>query len=353
MTTLHSPATPAKTQPVWLLIDSSSVGGAERHVANLAAALRGRGIAAEIVLYQAHGRNPWIDQIEGAGLQYRVLDGSPRGLLAALRCDRPGLVHTHGYKAGILGRFAACITGVPVVATFHAGERSGWPVGAYEWLDDWTAILGGRIAVSEPVRARLPFGAEVIPSFLRVPPEPNLGPLPLSVGFVGRLSEEKGPDLFCRLAEAAPPGLAWHVFGDGPLRGDLEARHAGRVTFHGVVTDVSVIWARIGLLCMPSRFEGVPLAALEAMANGVPALASRVGGLPGMIDDGVQGFLFDRDDLAGGLAALRRWRDLDAVGSRRMRLAAWARIRDRFSEERLLPKILAVYARRGWKDPTL
>jgi glycosyltransferase involved in cell wall biosynthesis len=338
---------------IWQLIDSSSVGGAERHIATLADGLRSGGHPAEIVLLADHSqgggkpRNPWLAQLEDAGLPYRYLDGSLGGLRAALRAARPQLLHTHGYKASILGRLAARLAGVPVVSTFHSGARGAYPVGVYELADDWTSFLGARIAVSDVIARRLPFRSAVVPSYVQTGPAPSIEPLPRLAAFVGRLSPEKAPDLFCQLAlrdaaSGADP-LAWHVWGDGPMRRELETTYGAHIKFHGIATRMDDVWPQVGVLVMPSHFEGVPLAALEAAARGIPVLASRVGGLPTVVAEGQTGWLFPVGDLAAAHDGLQAWRAAtgrDAVGLRR---ACWDKARREFSEARWLPEVLAVY----------
>ncbi len=331
---------------IWHLIDSSGFGGAERHIGSFVGALVRYGVPAQAVLYQDHGPNRWLDQLAAEGVPHKVLSGSPRGLYNALRRERPALVHTHGYKAGVIGRLAARAAGVPVVSTFHSGERSGWPVGAYERLDEWTSALGGRIAVSKAIQARLPYRADLVSSFVPLGNRP-VGALPRRVGFVGRLSAEKGPELFCRLAVETDVSAEWHVWGDGPLLPDLRARYGGSVRFHGAVNDLADVWTSLGLLVMPSRFEGVPLAALEALAAGVPVLASRVGGLPGLVEEGVTGWLFEPGDIAGARKGLQAWATLDDAAADRMRGAAWDVVRHGYSEAVQLPRLIDVYRQLG------
>ena len=121
------------------------------------------------------------------------------------RPSRPALLHTHGYKANLLGRLAGLLTRVPTVATYHAGEKPPGMLAWYDRADRWTSFLGGRIAVSRPILARLPFGGWLVPNFVAVPPRPSASAgQPDVVAYVGRMSLEKGPDMFCDLAAAAP-----------------------------------------------------------------------------------------------------------------------------------------------------
>ena len=338
---------------VWLLVDTRSVGGIERYIEMLARSFARHGIPVEVVLYQDHGPNPWLDQLAAARASVRVLEGSFRALVTALSQQRPGLLHTHGYKAGVLGRAAARLSGVPVVSTFHSGERAPFPVNAYNLLDAWTSFLGARIAVSRPIQARLPFRSEYIPNYVLTPNAVPGGPLPMRAAFVGRLSEEKGPDVFCALARASPTGVEWHAFGTGPLRGALEAEFGDCVRFHGVVADLSEMWPSIGVLVMPSRYEGLPLAALEALAAGVPVLATRVGGLPSIVEHGQTGWLFEPGDESAALRHLATWRSLGIEEQQAMRSACWGHIRNHFSEANHLPALLCVYKEAGFaQDPS-
>jgi glycosyltransferase involved in cell wall biosynthesis len=335
---------------IWILVDSSSLGGIERHVATLAAALRRLPISAEIVLLAPHGTNPWLQQLQAAALPFRVLDGSISGLLAALRKARPKLLHTHGYKANILGRLAARLLGIPVVATFHAGERGAFPVSAYQLLDEYSSVLGGRLCVSEAISKQLPYAAILAENFMPVPASPPPSILPRRIGFVGRLSVEKAPDLFCQLARHCAGSEEWHVWGDGPMRAELERKFGAHVQFHGLVTDLSPAWSSLGLVVMPSRAEGLPMAALEALAAGVPIVASAVGGLPSVVRHDCTGWLFPAGDLDAARAQIEAWRALTLADQAHMRQTCWAFVKEHFSEARQLPKILAAYLQAGFKD---
>jgi len=332
---------------IWHLIDSSTIGGAERHIALLIKSLQKRGIPAQAILYKDYGSNRWLDQLSAEQTPFRVLDGSLRGLIKALAEHKPGLLHVHGYKAGVLGRLPARLLGIPVVTTFHSGERSRGRLGMYERADEWSAVLGQRISVSAEVQRRLPYGSVFIRNFVPDVAPPSPDPLPRSVAFVGRLSPEKGPDLFCELAAQSRAGLAWHVYGDGPLRADLQQRFGNRVQFHGVVPDLTEIWPAIGLLVMPSRFEGLPYAALEALSAGVPLLAARVGGLPEAVIEPKTGWLFEPGQLAEASAKLDAWFALDPAEQAAMRLRCWTHIKSEFSESSEMLTLLTVYRKAG------
>lgn len=335
---------------IWQFIDSSSVGGAERHIATVSASLVRYGADVTVVLYQKHGDNPWLQQLAAENLKSRVLAGGFGDLMQALKAQRPALVHTHGYKAGILGRIAARLNRIPVVSTYHSGERGPFPVGLYDFADDWSGILAERIAVSPAIQQRLPLSSRLIPSYVTAPPTPPTSQLPQRIAFIGRLSQEKAPDLFCAIARLRPDAGEWHVYGDGPMRAALEAEYGNIVRFHGVVTDLSSVWPTLGLVLMPSRFEGIPLVALEAGAHGVPVLAARVGGLSAIIDHGDTGWLFDAESVDQAGRLLGEWeRLLNGHEQETFRRRCWQNVQDRYSERRWLPEILAVYRKAGWR----
>nr|WP_294505449.1 glycosyltransferase family 4 protein [uncultured Rhodopila sp.] len=328
---------------ICLLLDSRGPGGIESHVAELAAGLRAAGETVCVLFLQDHGPHPLRTRLDAEGIVWEVLGGGVFPLIARLTGSRrPALLHTHGYKANLLGRIAALLAGVPVVASYHAGEKPPGMLAWYDRADRWTSFLGGRIAVSRPILARLPFGGTLIPNFVAVPPQPAARTLRDVVAFVGRMSLEKGPDLFCVLAAAAP-GPEYAAFGGGPMLHALQAIHGEQVTFHGSRDGMDGAWPGIGLVAVTSRAEGLPLAVLEAMANGVPVASFAVGALPEVIEDGVNGFLAPAGDLEALAERINRWRALDADGRSAMSRAARATVSQRFGRTAGVEAIRACY----------
>jgi O-antigen biosynthesis protein len=120
----------------------------------------------------------------------------------------------------------------------------------------------------------------------------------LVIGFSGRLSEEKAPDLFIEIAALCHeiPNLRFVMTGAGPMENQVAEKIAllpksVRFDFVGLVPDVYPFLALYDLLLLPSRIDGRPLVVMEALACGVPVIASNVGGLPSLISDGVNGYL--------------------------------------------------------------
>lgn len=328
---------------IWLLLDSRGAGGIESHVAELAEGLAASGERPRVLFLADHGPHPLRGRLDAAGIPWEALAGGLRPLAARLAAGRPLVLHSHGYKANLLGRIAARRAGVPQVASYHAGERLRGRLALWDALDRLAPGPRARVAVSPAIAARLPRGAEHVPNFVALPPAPRPG-APEVVAFVGRMAPEKGPDLFCALAEAVP-GPAFEAFGDGPCLAACRARAGARIRFHGARAGMDGAWEGIGLLALTSRAEGLPLAALEAMAAGVPVAAFAVGALPDLIEDGTDGFLAPAGDLAALAARVRAWAAMPVAGRVSMGLAARAKVAARHGRAAGVARLLAVYAR--------
>ena len=134
----------------------------------------------------------------------------------------------------------------------------------------------------------------------------------LIVGFSGRWSEEKDPLAFVEIARRTPADLhvRFAMTGTGPLRPAIEqavaAAHFPEGRFHlvGEAPDVVPYLRSYDVLILPFRLNGRPVVVMEALSLGVPVVASRVGALPELIEDGVNGFLCDAGDVDGFVACL-------------------------------------------------
>lgn len=178
-------------------------------------------------------------------------------------------------------------------------------------------------------------------------PDPPLPP-PADLLFVGRLDPQKGVDLLLDALRHLP-GTTLRIVGEGPQGEELrraaaDPALAGRITFAGALDPqgVRAQMAAAGALVLPSRRENYPLVLLEAMAAGVPVVATAVGGVAELLDDGAAGWLVPPGDPAALADVLRRMAsdpDARAARVRRGRVQAeahgWDRVWTRI-EERLL-----------------
>jgi len=340
---------------IWQLVDSSTIGGIERHIEILAGGLRSAGLNCEVVLYANHGKNPWMRQLSAADIPYQTLHGTAQSLIHAIRSQRPGLIHTHGYKAGILGRATARLCATPVVSTFHSGERGAFPLSFYQSLDEKSAFLAQAIAVSRPILKRLPAGSHLMHNFVTMPrTTSDLAAHHRRIGFVGRFSPEKAPERFCDLAQSLSSvrpfqTITWHAYGDGPMLQSLKVRPNTRVIFHGLQNDMSTIWPTLGLLVLPSRAEGLPMVVLEALSHGIPVIASKLGALPEVIEHGKNGWLFAVDDMKSAARWINEWATMDRSERATMFNACRATIRENFLIDARMKKLLTIYRKSGFR----
>lgn len=111
----------------------------------------------------------------------------------------------------------------------------------------------------------------------------------IKIGFVGRFSEEKQPEVFCELSSF--PELSCYAWGEGILLEKLQAKYQN-VSFMGLERDIDKIYSNIDILVVTSIFENCPMVILEAMAKGIPCVAPDVGGIGEILQHGNNGRLF-------------------------------------------------------------
>ena len=289
-----------------------------------------------------------------------------RRLRRVIREFRPDLVHLNLYKSDAWGRLAArglCNT----VTTWHStdrwmNERSINNV-FRRWLERHTLMQNSAhvIAVSEavrvwscqhlgvpPDRTRTIYNGVDLSRFIGAMPSRHN--CPLRIAMVGRFYREKGQDVALealRLVRDAGVPFAADLLGEGPLLKDMKdlAKQldlGDSVRFCGVCRDVPAALPNYDIFLMPSRLEGLPIAALEAMASYVPAVATRVSGLAEVFDHEENGLLVPREDpqtLAE--AIIRMLRDEPLRG--RLALAARQKVERCFDLKRQVHKIVDYY----------
>lgn len=361
------------------------VGGAQQNTLLTAQGLRARGYEVELAAGPETGPEGVLPVPEGIvfyAVPTLVREVRPLADLRALwdlyRLMRRGydVVHTHTSKAGVLGRLAARLAGIPVVVhTPHGHVYHGYgdrlKSRAFLWIERLLAPrTDALVALTESEKLEhlqagvgrpdqwtvIPSGVELHRFQAGTPlrrQDLGLAEGSFVVGCVARLAPVKGVDQAVRaVARLHARGCPVHlvVVGDGPQRAELEglARRLGVqgcVHFLGLRRDVPHLLPLFDVLVLPSRNEGMGRAAVEAQAAGIPVVASRVGGIPDVVADGETGLLVAPEDpeaLARALATLAT----DPVRRTRMGKAAREWVKEHLTAEAMVASLDRLYRQR-------
>lgn len=335
------------------VLPSLGGGGSERSLVELLPGLAAAGIDPTILCF-GEGPDGYLKEVRALGVRTIVRPGSlsarVRAVRRIIRHERPDVVHTSVFDADLCGRLGAARTGVPVVTslvnTAYDDARQAdpaitpWKLDAVRRLDSLTArrLTSAFHAVTATVADSAVMQLGIDPARVTVVERgrdaTRLGPATRSrrqstraslglddddevVLAVGRLVHQKGTDVLVRAAaRLAPtrPRLRVLVAGRRDAAAPLVDRlltapelAGGVVRLLGYRTDVADLLCAADVVAMPSRYEGAAGAAIEAMAMGVPVVASDLPSLREVLDDGRAGALFPAEDdrgLATALSAL-------------------------------------------------
>jgi glycosyltransferase involved in cell wall biosynthesis len=381
-------------EPIRILrvIARLNMGGPAIHVSNLAAGLETRGYHTTLVagsLPRGEDSMAYVAERLGVSvvdvpeIQREVAPlydaRAIRRLTALLRAERPHILHTHTAKAGALARAAALVAGSArppiVVHTFHGHVLKGYfGAGRTAFFRQVERNLARTsdvlVAVSPEVRDELvENGIAPTEKFtvirLGIPLDERLGDATVDldyrhlygipadafvVGWVGRMTGVKDTGAVLEIVRAARAlGIeaVLCMVGDGPDRERLEQlAHdldiARSTYFVGYQEDVAGYYRLFDAFLLPSVNEGTPVSAIEALASGTPVVATRVGGVPDVVRDEVDGFLVEPGDTDG---AAERLALLATDPALRARLGESGRayVRERYSVERLVDDVDRLY----------
>jgi glycosyltransferase involved in cell wall biosynthesis len=348
---------------IGMVIGQLSTGGAEGQLRTLCEGLDPASAAATVYCL-SDVTEPYGPVLERAGVPVKVITGGrlgrARALRAALAADRIDVVHAWLFIANAFSWAATRFGGPPLVTSARNCKRSGRLLDALNRRA--FAASAGVIVNSRQVRDYIAdeYGAPAARTTVvynaidlnrfQPPAQPRPTHAPRVV-MVGRLVAQKNPLLFVAAAAALRerlPAVRFRLVGDGPLRPAVEAAaHAAglgdALEMAGERRDVPALLQDADLFWLTSDWEGLPNAVLEAMAAGLPVVATDVGGTAELVDAGVEGYVVaagDRD------AIVARSLDIlsDPAGLTMMQLAARARAA-RYGREQMVQATMAVYAR--------
>ena len=352
-------------------ITDLDVGGAERCLVQIVCGLDRAEWEPHVFCLAPRGA--LVHDLEAAGvavtcLNMRGLRHAPRilSLASQLRRFRPRLLQTFLFHGNLAGRLAAKLAGVPIVVSgIRVAERE------HQWhvrLERWTrGLVTNHVCVSRAVadfairEQRLPpQDVTVIPNGVDVGRFAGAHALDLAphgippgarvILAIGRLRRQKGHDL---LIDAAVPILQQHdevhvvIVGEGPERAALQSfiddRHlASRVHLVGRQADVARWMKAAALFVLPSRWEGMPNVVLEAMAAGLPIIASDVEGVRELITPDVTGCIVPPHSATDLMRAIADLLADPALGSR-LGSTAQSVCREMFAESNLPLQYSALY----------
>lgn len=350
-----------------------SVGGLETVLQSLATGQRANGhrVLVALVVDPDQELNGLLTPFQQAEVDIEVLRVPPRAYGRERRLIRdlcvtfrPHVVHTHGCRSDVIDSGVARSLGVPTVTTVHGSSQLGGITRLYEWLEfALFRRFDAVVAVSRPlVRSLRRFGVaqdriHVIPNGWngRAPRSDRatartalgLPPDQFVIGWVGRLIPVKGADLFLEAcAQLSDAPVTASIVGDGVERGRLEHLSqwlgvADRVRFHGQVDDASRLFPAFDAFVLSSRSEGTPLVLPEAIAAGVPVVATTVGGVPDLVGPG-EGLLVPPEQpmaLAQAMLAIHA----DPEAAKRRAAAARHRLETEFGPQQWLARYEQVY----------
>lgn len=288
-------------------------GGLEQVVLQLAAGRSARGLPTEVFILVTEGsRTPaLVEMLSAAGVRatvrefaHRAYREERRAVLAAAETFGADVVHTHGYHPDVLVGTLARTMRCGRVSTAHGLTGGSVKNRVFEWLQRraWRRF-NVVVAVAGPLQRRLVRGG-VPEAIVALCPNAWSGSAALDrasararlhlratgkfVGWVGRLSREKGADVMVRALAHISPEIGLVMIGDGPEREPLkqlanELNVASRITWAGQVQGAGQCMAAFDTFALSSRTEGTPMVLFEAMAAGVPIVATAVGGVPDVV----------------------------------------------------------------------
>lgn len=371
--------TSSSSPKVLHLINSRGLYGAERVLVNLIAATDQQRYSSLFCLLQTENcpNHELLDAIRGKQVEPHVIPcrrwvdpAAVRQLKTLLLEERIDIIHSHGMKGRLYGLLVA--TGLPVriITTHHNWIRSSLLEACFESLDAFYIRFYPKIvAVSPEVQQdmrRYLIPAKKIQVIIngidmqefrrnnesreRIRREFSIVPETSLIGTIGRISPEKGQRYFIEAAAQVLesfPQACFVFVGDGGQGQEMRLYAeslgiADKVIFAGFRADIAQWYSALDIFVLPSLLEGTPMALLEAMSTGVPVVATDVGGVGHIIQDGENGLLVPSADASKLAAAMNKMlSDLSWAGQ--LAQKGVRTVEQRYSARKMSEEYIALY----------
>lgn len=352
---------------VFLLQDTGSVYGAERATLDLACGLIAKGVAVHVLLIVETrldlSRSKLQEAFAAVGIPFSTVTTAGRfsrrlvsEIRAALVAQQAAVLHSVGYKADVHGCLAVRGTKIPQVSTVHGWlNRPDLKEQFYAWLNIRAFKRCARVIALSRFYEKLLVSmgvprVEYLPTGFAIPvaagPASPAGN-PITFGILGRLSWEKNHAMFLEAAaKLRERGVdaRFLIGGDGPLEENLNSQISNLelpVEMTGYIA-AEKFFERISALVICSRIENQPLVVMEAMARAIPVIATNVGGLPDLVEDGATGRLIpsgDAEALADAMADFAG----EPPRAAAMGAAGREKLRRDFDRDRWIARQIALY----------
>lgn len=361
------------------LLSSTGFHGAETMTAELVRQMHAMGVTIDLGVFDNDGHAdkeifhvaaPYVNDSLIIPCRGQFDWSAMRALHKYLGERRPDVIHSHKYKTTFYALLSRRHTPCRLVATYHNWLYDTLSLRFYAALDKrlaryCDAVVGVSESVARELRHHVPapkvwqIGNGINtgvyrPAISHLDAKQTLGLSEKTlVGFVGRLSANKGVSYLLRALTAMPTSLAESVHavivGDGEHRSALESEArmlglSGRVHFLGNRRDTPLLYTAFDVFVLPSLREGFPMVLLEAMSCSLPVIATRVGDVDRIIEQGISGLVVEPADATALQQALHTvltkpdW-------AKRMGTAARERVERRFSSAQMAREYLAIYKR--------
>lgn len=350
---------------ICFIVGTLARGGAEKQLVYMLRALQSTGIAAEILCLTKG--EPYEDEIRNVGFKVRYVGTSKNRLsrfwkiIRALRESRPDIIQSSHFYTNLYAGVAGRLLDIPSIGAIRSDLV--YEIESHRFTGNWQVSLPDVLITNSEVARRRLHERRVDPSkieFVRNVVEAGSNSAngrshaSLKILFAGRLDKNKRPERFVRLAsiliEQFPHlALQFQIAGNGEMREELEkiAELLGltpdKLMFLGDCTRMNDVYARVDILVSTSDREGTPNVALEAMAHGIPVVATSVGGTNEILDN-TRGVLVEPGDESGLVKAVT---NLILNDELRLRLGAAGRryVCESHSLESLKKHLVSIYER--------